>query len=1198
MSKTTTVTERLLADLQRLVQLLKTDLLERSREVTEVESGLRAAHQAIVSGKRTAQAFEEWRDDYLEQAAVAWVLACVFVRYMEDNDLIAETYLAGTVDRRRQAEDAHEGYFRTHPRDTDRDYLLDVFRKVGSIPAARDLFAEGKTPVWAVGPSGDGAARLLAFWREIDPEVGGLKRSLHVEGGDTRFLGDLYQDLSEAARKKYALLQTPDFVEEFILDHTLTPALDEFGLETVRLIDPTCGSGHFLLGAFRRLFRRWSEREPGTEPTVLPSAGVDAVYGVDVNPFAVAIARFRLIVEAMHLCDVHRLNKAPGWAVHVAFGDSLMHGDTFDRRGFRQPWLPNDEPWSDPIYALEDPAGLHAILDRQYHVVVGNPPYITVKDATLNARYRARWATCHRQYSLGVPFTERFFDLALASDNGRPAGFVGMITANSFMKREFGKKLIEEFLPALNLTHVIDTSGAYIPGHGTPTVILYGRNRRPTTETIRAVLGIRGEPTTPDDPAQGLVWRSIVDHIGNGQAQNEFVSVTSVERATLGNHPWSIGGGGVAELKSNIENACESRLTEFIELPIGRAVRISGEELFTFGVIQASRRSGCPSSEFRYFLIGETVRDWSGYTDILVWYPYSESGDQSDMERQLWPWRTSLANRATFQGVMADAGLRWYEYMQHTPSAYRTPLSIAFANVATHNHFILDRGGCVFNSHAPVIKQPAACTEDDHLTLAGLLNSSTACFWMKQVSHPKGGSGIGRGIQDESWEMRFEFDGTKLQAFPVPDSKTDGLPLSRELDALARNIVGLSPSELARRDDAAFAMLRSNHEEPRAAASPHGRLAGGTRLACYRLYGLMESTETSDGGYDEPYHDPPGLKPGERAFEIAMARQMAAGELQTSWFDRHVSTPITEIPAHWPESYRTLVARRVNEFRENPNIALIEKPEYKRRWNREPWDEQVKRALRSWLLDRLESDRYWPDPSQTPPELTSANALAERARHDPDFLQVAALYAGRPDFALPKLVEELVASESVPFLPVLRYKPSGLTKRQVWERTWELQRREDAGEDVGTIPVPPKYASGDFLSSDVWRLRGKLDVPKERFVSYPHCSRDGDPSLVVAWAGWDHRQQATALAAYYDRMKTREGWPSDRLVPLLAGLDQLLFWLKLWHNDVDPDYDLRMGDYYADFVRDEAQALGYTSEQVKSWAPPAKAKGGRGKKTS
>lgn len=80
---------------------------------------------------------------------------------------------------------------------------------------------------------------------------------------DTRFLGDLYQDPSEAIRRRYALLQTPEFVEEFILDQTLDPAITEFGLEDVTLIDPTCGSGHFLLGAFRRLLGRSQKAAPG-----------------------------------------------------------------------------------------------------------------------------------------------------------------------------------------------------------------------------------------------------------------------------------------------------------------------------------------------------------------------------------------------------------------------------------------------------------------------------------------------------------------------------------------------------------------------------------------------------------------------------------------------------------------------------------------------------------------------------------------------------------------------------------------------------------------------------------------------------------------------------------------------------------------------------------------------------------------------
>ena len=55
---------------------------------------------------------------------------------------------------------------------------------------------------------------------------------------------------------------------------------------------------------------------------------------------------------------------------------------------------------------------LNRILGQSYHAVVGNPPYITVKDAALNQTYRKRFASCHRQYSLGVPFTERFFELA------------------------------------------------------------------------------------------------------------------------------------------------------------------------------------------------------------------------------------------------------------------------------------------------------------------------------------------------------------------------------------------------------------------------------------------------------------------------------------------------------------------------------------------------------------------------------------------------------------------------------------------------------------------------------------------------------------------------------------------------------------------------------------------------------------------
>ena len=97
-------TKTLLPDLKKLVGELAEDLLARATEIAEIDAGLREAFKQIEKGGRTAQAYEVWREDYLDQVAVAWVLACVFVRFMEDNHLIEECWLAGEGDRRKLAE--------------------------------------------------------------------------------------------------------------------------------------------------------------------------------------------------------------------------------------------------------------------------------------------------------------------------------------------------------------------------------------------------------------------------------------------------------------------------------------------------------------------------------------------------------------------------------------------------------------------------------------------------------------------------------------------------------------------------------------------------------------------------------------------------------------------------------------------------------------------------------------------------------------------------------------------------------------------------------------------------------------------------------------------------------------------------------------------------------------------------------------
>ena len=308
-----------------------------------------------------------------------------------------------------------------------------------------------------------------------------------------------------------------------------------------------------------------------------------------------------------------------------------------------------------------------------------------------------------------------------------------------------------------------------------------------------------------------------------------------------------------------------------------------------------------------------------------------------------------------------------------------------------------------------------------------------------------------------------------------------------------------------------------------------------------------------------------------------------------------------DIPAEWPSELQAFWRRRMDAIRKSKDLSLIEDDHYKRRWigrqglfNHAARQDELKTACKNWLLDRLETDRYWPDPTQHGPTLQSTAQLADKASGDYEFLQIGSIYRGRQDYDVSALVDELVESESVPFLPVLRYKASGLRKREVWERTWELLRKEDAGEHVGETKVPPKYAATDFMRSEYMRLRGALDVPKERWICFQHCETNSDPSLVVGWAGWNHLQQATALVAYYDARK-REGWDAKRLTPLLAGLDQLLPWIHQWHPEVDPEFGETAGQSFQTMLEHDAHELGLTLEDIRAWEPPKGNKGGRRK---
>jgi hypothetical protein len=1189
--------QELVKDLRRQVTLLEADLRARSDEVPEFAKPLRAEYDQAYEAKRTAATYESWRDERVTQVAAAWVLGMVFVRFCEDNGLIAAPFIAGPGERLADAEERHEAYFREHPQDNDRDWIIAAFNHLADAhPTAAGLFDHRHNPLWEITPSFDAATALLQFWRRRGDD-GEIRHDFTDDSWDTRFLGDLYQDLSEDARKRYALLQTPEFVEEFILDLTLEPAVDEFGLDGLRTIDPACGSGHFLLGIFHLVLEMWRKAEPGTDDWQLIQRTLASVHGCDRNPFAVSIARFRLLVAVLRAANSTKLDQAPEFPIDIAVGDSLMHGR--GAPGIQEELFEVEEPHTYVTEDVNDFVQSCDLLGRSsYHVVVGNPPYITVKDKRENDNYRRGYSACSGKYALSVPFAQRLFQLAKrAAGSDRDAGYVGQITANSFMKREFGKKLIEEFFQTVHLAHVIDTSGAYIPGHGTPTVILAGRNHNyRQDDPVRAVLGVRGEPSQPEDPSRGLVWSAITAQIGRPGSESEWVSVDDVERQSLATFPWSLSGGGAVDVASTLNR--QVRKLSDLQVDTGMTMLTLEDDVLMLPV--ATIRSKCLQDMSASIVIGDEVRDYRIDHTYRVVMPVEWSGRKrpltSAVERYFWQWRTNLRSRLYFGKIPEQRGLRWFDPGMYFHRRHVTPLSIAFAFVATQNHFVLDRGGKVFNRTAPVIKLSETVSEDDHMALLGVLNSSTACFWLKQVSHSKGNATAASGMPDQPWSWNWEFTGTKLQEFPLPSALP--LELGRTLDSLAQQLAGNEPSAVAAQATPTSGRLEATRSEHVRVRERMIALQEELDWTVYHSYGLLNDAEM--GQLAAPDSDNvPEIKLGERAFEIVLARDIEDGRTNSRWFAHHRSAPITEIPAHWPEWYRRIVQARIDTIRNRRDIALIERPECKRRWASEPWEKKEAEALRTWLLDRCERRDLWfgmRDGYQQPRTLT-VNQLADQFRDDSDVQAVAQLYAsdhlGKRDLILVQVLERVVADQHVPYLAALRYKDTGPRKRAQWEEVWEQQREEDRTGERLDIPVPPKYSSADFRKTSYWSQRGKLDVPKERFISYPDANPDADPTLLLGWAGWDHKDQAQALVNLVNDRTADAGWETDRLTPLIAGLAEIMPWVRQWHGEEDDEWGGVPADEYDAFLTEQRTKHQLTEDDLGSWRPAAVRRGRR-----
>jgi len=455
------------------------------------------------------------------------------------------------------------------------------------------------------------------------------------------------------------------------------------------------------------------------------------------------------------------------------------------------------------------------------------------------------------------------------------------------------------------------------------------------------------------------------------------------------------------------------------------------------------------------------------------------------------------------------------EYTDPYPDKNQPPRFIAFPEIATHAHFHVNFSEIKFPQTAPVVKLRGGAGDIEHHLISGLLNSSAALFWMKQVCFNKGAG------EDEHRD-RFVYAGGKVEMLPVPPDVSKAL--QGKSNAGAQTLTALARACWERGGEFPSLALRKLFEKSSEAyhiwntallghVAPHAKLGAPftttaelrerfaramslreqLRVAMvarqeemdwlvYAAYGLL----AADHSTARIEAEPAPLDQAQRPFRLWEA---AGGDFAKA---------AALIPGDWPKPRRTLWEARLSAIHDNEHVRRIEQPVYKRRWD-EQWKvgnrwmagpvayaQEFVDAFRWWLAEKAEwhlehkakggplelgawTVALWKDPRIQAAWPVVAEALHQvgQFKFDASEKEGKELIALDPGYeAFAKFLKETVSDESV---------PAGIPPAIPWD---------DLAAKKKWTPAQLKKAQS---------VRGKLNVPRERFRQ----TEDGD----YLWAG-------------------------------------------------------------------------------------------------
>jgi hypothetical protein len=270
-------------------------------------------------------------------------------------------------------------------------------------------------------------------------------------------------------RKAGGVYYTPTYIVDYIVKNTVGKLLEgktPRQASKLKILDPACGSGSFLLGAYQFLLDWHRDRyiEGGTKkPTKelfqgrggvwhLTSAEkkrilLNNIYGVDIDPQAVEVTKLSLLLKVLEGESQESLENQlrmfheralPDLGSNIKCGNSLIGPDFYEG----QQVMNFDEEERYRINVFDWQAEFPAIMKAGgFDAVIGNPPYIRIQTmqewAPLEVEhYKQRYTAARKgNYDIYVVFVERGLSIL------NPRGNLGFILPHKFFNSQYGVPL-------------------------------------------------------------------------------------------------------------------------------------------------------------------------------------------------------------------------------------------------------------------------------------------------------------------------------------------------------------------------------------------------------------------------------------------------------------------------------------------------------------------------------------------------------------------------------------------------------------------------------------------------------------------------------------------------------------------------------------------------------------------------------------